>query len=148
MASRPATTTSIKASAFEVTEIGRQAASKSADDIQRILHWDELPQWMQKDPYIRRGYRRQLDSFRACFWSLFYPHNELINIWSHLLPAMFYLAILLAANYSSFHGGIEVSTSDHLMMQMYVAGTAGCLFLSVGCSYLMMFPCTCWHAAA
>lgn len=116
------------------------ASHEIATSIQHILHFEDLPQWMQIDPYIQHGYRRQLDSFHACFWSLFYPHNELVNTWSHLLPACFYLALLLAADYSAFLGGAQVSTADNLAFQTYVAGTAGCLFLSVRalCSYPRM----------
>ncbi|SLM38216.1 Hly-III-related [Lasallia pustulata] len=106
------------------------ASHEIAASIEHILHFNDLPQWMQIDPYIQQGYRRQLDSFRACFWSLFYTHNELVNTWSHLLPAFFYLALLLATDYSIFLGGAKVSTPDNLAFQTYVAGTAGCLLLS------------------
>ncbi len=108
------------------------------DLLLRILHFDDLPTWMQVDPYIRHGYRRQLNSFLACFWSLFYPHNELVNTWSHLLPACFFVAFLLAADlyyYSAVGGGQrskrKISVVDNLVVQLYTAGTAGCLFLSV-----------------
>ena len=133
---------SMEAVASTLQTSASQAAHASheiAASIQHILHYKDLPQWMQIDPYIQQGYRRQLDSFRACFWSLFYTHNELVNTWSHLLPAFFYLALLLATDYSVFLGGAKVSTPDNLAFQTYVAGTAGCLLLSVRASYLSPF---------
>lgn len=85
---------------------------------------------MKIDPYIQNGYRPVLYSFKQCFWSLFYPHNELVNTWSHLLPALGYLALLLGLDFWSLHSGIKVSTADNAFFQVYIAATASCLFLS------------------
>lgn len=85
---------------------------------------------MKIDTYIRRGYRPQQDSFRDCFWSLFYLHNESVNIWSHLLPACFYLVSLLGLDFWTFHSGIKVPTADSAIFQMYIACIVGCLLLS------------------
>lgn len=85
---------------------------------------------MKSDPYIKRGYRRQLNSFRDCFWSLFYLHNELVNTWSHLLPALFYFVILLGLDFWTFHSSIQVSTADSAIFQTYILCTVGCLLLS------------------
>lgn len=110
----------------------QHAASKTVQTVQHILHWDDLPSWMQIDPHIRRGYRRQLDSFSACFRSLFYPHNEFVNTWSHLLPALAYLALLFGVDYEMFRHELgKVRGSDKAVVQLYVMGTAACLGLSV-----------------
>lgn len=85
---------------------------------------------MKTDPYIKRGYRRQLNSFRDCFWSLFYLHNELVNTWSHLLPAFFYLVFLLGLDFWTFHSGSKVPNADSAFFQVYVLCTVGCLLLS------------------
>ena len=95
---------------------------------------------MRADPYIRRGYRRQLNSFRACFWSLFYPHNELVNIWSHLLPACVYLLALLGQDFRMFHSDFEAPARDFAICQMYIGCTLGCLFLSA------VYHCTNAHS--
>lgn len=58
---------------------GHDVAIEAAHFAQRILHIDHLPEWMRADPYINYGYRRESNSFRECFESLFYPHNELVN---------------------------------------------------------------------
>ena len=96
-----------------------------------ILAFDELPEWMQEDPHIRHGYRTPSNSFNACVSSLFYPHNELVNTWSHLLPAIFFLFLLLAADCTVLCSGVEISFQDNLIMQTYIGGTACCLFFSV-----------------
>lgn len=49
----------------------------------------DLPDWMQNDQYIRQGYRAPQNSIRGCFQSLWYLHNETVNVGSHLLSAMF-----------------------------------------------------------
>ena len=85
---------------------------------------------VRADPYIRGGYRRQLNSFRACFWSLFYLHNELINVWSHLLPAFIYLLALLSLDFWTFHSGFEAPARDVAFFHMYIVCTVGCLLLS------------------
>ena len=128
------TISSIQVPASKAVEDCQEAASGSAAVVQLILHIEDLPLWMQGDPLIRRGYRRQSDSFQACFWSLFYSHNELINIWSHLLPGCFFLGLLLAVDYSTLLGDAEIPAADSWMIQIYVAGVTSCLLLSVSYS--------------
>ena len=99
--------------------------------IRSLLAFEDLPEWMQGDPYIRRGYRKQLDSLTECYESLFYLHNESVNIWSHLLAGVFFFALLLTADYSIFHAVPEIAVSDAVAVQLYLAGATGCLFLSV-----------------
>ena len=119
----------------------RAHARRSARGKNLTLHWDDLPLWMQVDPYIRSGYRRQLNSFPACFSSLFYAHNDLVNTWSHLLPALFYFAILV---------GIERGASPRQAQNMrpeeglrvtslYATGTGICLLLSVSVCFARCF---------
>ena len=92
----------IQASAHAIAEVGHEAVTRSTNAVQHILLYHQLPHWMKVDPYIKRGYRRELNSFTDCFWSLFYPHNELVNTWSHLLPAMCYLPLLLGIDFCKY----------------------------------------------
>lgn len=103
----------------------------AAKRVQNVLAWEELPQWMQSDPYIRRGYRRQLDSFSACFQSLFYLHNETVNIWSHLLPTIIVLFALSATDYLILDSSVQLSAIDNAVIQTYVGGSVLCLLFSV-----------------
>lgn len=106
---------------------------------QHVFHASDVPKWMQWDPFIQRGYRTQLNSFKRCFWSLFYLHNESINTWSHVLAGIYFLAVLLATDYWIAQLGLKVPLSDILAIQTYVAGTAGCLIFSVSLSVNQSF---------
>ncbi|KAM0806227.1 hemolysin-III related-domain-containing protein [Usnea florida] len=127
-------------SAQAITNAGQAAVHKTTTAIQRVVHRDEVPDWMRADPYIRRGYRRQLNSFRACFWSLFYLHNELVNIWSHLLPACVYLLALLSLDFHMFHSDFRAPARDFAICQLYIVCTLICLFLSA------IYHCTNAHS--
>ncbi len=50
---------------------------------------------MQKsNPYIWSGYRTQLGHF-DCLKSVFSFHNETLNIWTHLIGFLIFLALLI-----------------------------------------------------
>lgn len=134
-------------------DIALRAVNVSCDattSLQHTLSWEDLPSWMQSDPYIRRGYRRQLNSFSACLWSIFHLHNESVNIWSHLLPTLFYLSVLLATDYSILHNGVDISTADNAVIQTYVFGSIMCLIFSVrlprvsDCTSTLLIPQQAW----
>ena len=77
-------------------------------DLQRLLrlHYPTGPSWTapemkdisyapkyhQGNEFILTGYRPELLSFVRCFYSLGYAHNELGNIWTHLIGACFFAA--------------------------------------------------------
>lgn len=51
-----------------------------------LLHlWDDLPAWRRDNAFIRGGYRPIRASYAHAARSLFYLHNESVNIWTHLL---------------------------------------------------------------
>ena len=105
--------------------------NQAVEVFQRVVSFEDLPAWMQSDPYIRQGYRKQLNSFKQCYESLFYVHNETVNIWSHLIVGLFFVSLLLATDYSILRDCPQISASDTLAIQSYLAGATGCLFLSV-----------------
>lgn len=47
-----------------------------------LLQWKDMPQHLQFNPYVLTGYR-PLQTIRGCINSLFYMHNETINILTH-----------------------------------------------------------------
>ncbi|KAI8962104.1 HlyIII-domain-containing protein [Daldinia sp. FL1419] len=61
-----------------------------------LVIYDEIPDWYQDNPYIRRGYRPVSHSARVCFGSWLYLHNETVNIYTHLVPAVALLVSGLA----------------------------------------------------
>ncbi|XP_074652877.1 membrane progestin receptor gamma-B-like [Tubulanus polymorphus] len=55
---------------------------------------EEVPD-LFKEPYIQSGYRGSRNTLLQCVGSIFTVHNETLNVWTHLLPALALLAILL-----------------------------------------------------
>ena len=55
----------------------------------RLMFFSELPGWLQDNAYITSHYRPPSYSIPKSLYSLTYLHNETVNIYSHLLPALF-----------------------------------------------------------
>lgn len=47
-----------------------------------LRNWSEMPRHLQFNPHIKTGYR-PLTTFVGCILSLFYLHNETVNILTH-----------------------------------------------------------------
>ncbi|CAH0723883.1 unnamed protein product, partial [Brenthis ino] len=58
-----------------------------------LLHWRDMPQHLQFNPYVLTGYR-PLQSWGGCVRSLFYFHNETINILTHGVSLVYMIAVL------------------------------------------------------
>ena len=113
--------------AFVTTKLEKPILSK-----RKRLDLENIPDWIKNDLYITSGYRPQLDTFRASVASLFYTHNEFVNAWSHLLPAFYWVWMLVSdAWLGSLSGELAVSRGDLIPVQLYIACTAGCMILSV-----------------
>ncbi|XP_065341052.1 progestin and adipoQ receptor family member 4 [Cloeon dipterum] len=57
----------------------------------KLLKWHDMPRYLQFNPYILTGYR-PVQSVWDCVHSLFYFHNETINILTHGVPIVYILA--------------------------------------------------------
>ena len=51
-----------------------------------LIERSEIPPHLQFNKYVLRHYRSPSD-WKGCLNSLFYLHNETVNVWSELLPA-------------------------------------------------------------
>lgn len=60
----------------------------------QLLHWRDMPQHLQFNPYVLTGYR-PLQSWAGCIRSLFYFHNETINILTHGNVPHWFITLLL-----------------------------------------------------
>lgn len=58
------------------------AWQRSVAEKSNLLQWKDMPKHLQFNPYIFTGYRPLL-SVWGCLNSLFYLHNETINILTH-----------------------------------------------------------------
>jgi adiponectin receptor len=63
------------------------------EDVFKLGGHDDAPDWLRKK-FILSGYRINF-SFGLCAHSLFRIHNETLNIWTHLIPAIFVLLEIL-----------------------------------------------------
>ncbi|KAJ5918912.1 hypothetical protein N7454_010056 [Penicillium verhagenii] len=117
---------------------GKESDSPTTDSVlevppkmlKKLLHWDELPHWQRDNHHIHTGYRPASSSFWASFQSLGYFHNETVNIYSHLLPA-----ILAAPAAYLLYNALEpryqtAADSDIAAFACFFAGAAFCLGMS------------------
>jgi hypothetical protein len=47
----------------------------------KVVHYKNLPKWLQDNDYLHKHHRPPLQSFGACFKSIFRLHTETGNIW-------------------------------------------------------------------
>ena len=72
----------------------RQNGSASGEaECPELLSFNKMPLWFQKgnSEWVVGGYRHISDSVRESFRSWWYLHNETVNIYSHLIPAIVFL---------------------------------------------------------
>ncbi|KAI0136429.1 hemolysin-III related-domain-containing protein [Xylariales sp. AK1849] len=108
-----------------VLSVAREVESKIDNAL--IVLWDDLPTWRRDNHFIIRGYRTDSNSYLRSLSSLFYLHNESVNIWTHLLGALFfplgavYLYHVIAPRYAS------ANSSDVLVFGCFFGGAVLCL---------------------
>ena len=57
-------------------------------------NYEDAPDFIQDNEFIKTGYILHCNTFKKTFKSLFMWHNETINIWSHLLGALFFIVLI------------------------------------------------------
>ncbi|OTA88171.1 hypothetical protein M434DRAFT_399128 [Hypoxylon sp. CO27-5] len=114
----------------------KSTVAQTAKDVEHkvasALHvlWDDLPSWRRDNHFIVTGYRPDSNSYWRSFTSLFYVHNESVNIWTHLLGALFFPTVglwlyhVIAPRYAS------ADSSDVLVFACFFAGAVLCLGMS------------------
>ncbi|KAI1200179.1 hemolysin-III channel protein-like protein Izh2 [Nemania serpens] len=106
----------------------------------KLVRLVEVPAWMHQGQFIERAYRKQQDSFYGCFKSLWYIHNETVNIWSHLIVGVFFLAMAIWAAIPALHGDYAFKRADLLALQTYLIGAAVC------CLFSAFYHCVSCHS--
>ncbi|EFQ99443.1 adiponectin receptor protein 1 [Nannizzia gypsea CBS 118893] len=117
------------------------AASKAKRAGRRpaLLSFDEMPEWFRRESnkWILHGYRPISGSALTSFSSWSYIHNESVNIYSHLIPAVFfmlgewYLQQYLISKYS------KVTGADFIAFSIFMLTAVTCLSLSATYHTLM-----------
>ncbi|EEQ30825.1 hypothetical protein McanMca71_002103 [Microsporum canis] len=104
-----------------------------------LLSFDEMPEWFRRESnqWILHGYRPISGSAHASFCSWSYIHNESVNIYSHLIPAVFfllgewYIRQYLTSRYSGVTG------ADFIAFSVFMLTAVTCLSLSATYHTLM-----------
>jgi adiponectin receptor len=106
----------------------RQTRSQSGHYL--LLRWNDLLSWQRDNEFILTGYRPVSGSLRKSLDSLQYVHNEVVNIYSHLLGAVLFaiLAIYVYARIRNHHAAIQVG--DIIGFATFFFGVILCFFLS------------------
>ncbi|KAI1464827.1 hemolysin-III related-domain-containing protein [Daldinia caldariorum] len=104
-----------------------QNETQPEKDCHCLVPYDEIPDWYQDNPYIRRGYRPVSHSARVCFGSWLYLHNETVNIYTHLVPA----AALLISGLAYLFSRLQHRSSDDAgVVAVLLLSASACLGLS------------------
>ncbi|KAH8820307.1 mPR-like GPCR protein [Xylogone sp. PMI_703] len=102
-----------------------------------LLSYNDIPEWYQDSKFILRGYRPESKSAYSCLASWVYLHNETVNIFSHLLPAIFFLAGegLITWYFQAKYP--NASIGDRLVFAFWLLSATICMGLSAGYHTLM-----------
>ena len=103
-----------------------------------LLSWEDLPHWRRDNHYILTSYRPTSYSYTESFGSLFYLHNEFVNIHSHLSAAFLFLLVaaylyLSSSNLIAPFGTstlVSLSGADVLAFASFFSGAVLCLGIS------------------
>jgi len=56
--------------------------------------WEEAPQFLRDNEFVKKGYRINFNSVKRIVRSLFMLHNESMNVWSHLLGVLLFVCLV------------------------------------------------------
>ncbi|AMD20947.1 HEL334Wp [Eremothecium sinecaudum] len=97
----------------------------------RLAAFHELPDWQKDNDLIWTGYVKETNSIRACLRSMTYFNNESVNIYTHLVPSITYLVVLLLLTQLVLDKVVPGSTfREYLMINLYLVGAVTCLMCS------------------
>ncbi len=95
-----------------------------------LVQWDDVPHWQQDNHHIHGSYRKPSASYYRSLASLFYIHNETVNIYSHLLPALTTLPGAFSLYKSLQPRYPRATNSDLIAFGCFFLGAAMCLGMS------------------
>ncbi|XP_071051527.1 progestin and adipoQ receptor family member 3 isoform X2 [Onthophagus taurus] len=96
------------------------------DKYRRLFCFDEAPEYLKHNVYIRNGYRGMLNT-KLCMESIFWWTNETINIWSHVFGFMLFLGLTLK---DSVYIDIQAPWEDKVLVANVLVCFQVCMILS------------------
>lgn len=101
-------------------------------DAPHLHRFEDLPVWYQDNPSIHSGYRPVSYSSHHCFHSWTFLHNETVNIYTHLIPAIFSIFAQLSLQVMLTRHFPHASIQDRLIFSINLfAGTTSLLLSSM-----------------
>ena len=95
-----------------------------------LLKWEELPAWAKDNEFIHTGFRPYTNSYRDCFRSCSYLHNETGNIYTHLLATLWMILLpIIYYPYAKEHYP-KANGDDWTVFALFFLGGALCFGLS------------------
>ena len=111
--------------------LGRDARKKkTSDHLYSLVKWDDVPHWQQDNQHIYGSYRRPSGSYRGSFASLFSIHNETVNIYTHLVPALASVPGAVALYKALQPRYAQATQSDVIAFSCFFGGATLCLGMS------------------
>ncbi|KAK2742831.1 hypothetical protein FQN57_005122 [Myotisia sp. PD_48] len=96
----------------------------------RLLSFGKLRPWQQENRYIRTGYRPASHSYLRSLWSILRLHNETGSIYTHILPAIGFIAAE-AYLYTDFEMQYpEASWIDKFVFSFFLFTAIACFGIS------------------
>jgi adiponectin receptor len=92
--------------------------------------WHEIDAWQQDNHYIISGYRPASNSYLTSFHSLFYLHNESVNIYTHLLGSLAFLLTSLTLYHVLGTRYQTATREDVYAFSCFFLGAIACLGMS------------------
>ena len=111
-------------------EVPRYPIAKRPETKRRLLARHEVPLWCSHNLFLLTGYRPTSESVQQCVESLGYVHNETVNIYSHLVPAVItftraaFFHLYLRAHYPN------TLWTDQLAFYLHLGVSTFCLTVS------------------
>lgn len=128
---QPTMANSKESAATVVTQLEHKAAAIESKIEEKLTYlWHEIAPWQRDNAYITSGYRPASNSYAKSWASLFYIHNETVNIYTHLLGAVFFFVASYFL-YGELRPRYETANREDLwVFGCFFAGAVACLGMS------------------
>ncbi|CAG2115895.1 unnamed protein product, partial [Medioppia subpectinata] len=94
-----------------------------------LIHYDDLPPWLQENKYIRNSYRPLMPSIKSCLKSIFRLHTETGNIWTHMIGGILFVCLLIHVLYC-YSDCLVHKWDEKLVYVSFFVSVVTCLALS------------------
>ncbi|CAH8505068.1 unnamed protein product [Schistosoma intercalatum] len=119
---------------YDISQLAQMLAHSAEEFVRhvwlrgwQVVNHHSLPAWLRDNDYILHYHRPQLNTFWACFKSIFRVHTETGNIWTHLLGCGSFFAITI---FMLIQSGALLQWQDKLVFSAFFFGATVCLGLS------------------